>query len=106
MCKLQKYGKGLQPFIAVIGPSITEINQIFVYLYEEHRYLVRDTLEALDIVFKSIYAIHTPYATEAQQIWQFIQRAVYEIQFDPVHNQYSTAVETLIKKFENHKVQD
>lgn len=102
MNKLLQYKKGLQPFIAIIGPSLSNITQTFVYLYEEHRYEVHDTLTALDVVFKCIHALHTPYAVEAQQTWQFIQRAVYEIQYDPVHNQYVTAVETLIKEFENY----
>lgn len=104
MNKLQKYGKGLQPFVAVIGPSLTEVNQTFAYLYEEHRYELQDTLIAVDTVFKCIFALHTPYASEAQHVWQFLQRVVYDIPYNPVHNQYNSAVECLGKKFENYNV--
>lgn len=102
MAKLQRFDKqGLQPFIAVIGPTLQDIKQIFVYLYDEHRYEVQDLLTAVDLVFKCVHSLHTPYAFEAQHIWQFIQRAIYEIPFDSIHNNYYTSVETLIKKFDN-----
>lgn len=101
MDKLLKHGKqGLQPFVAVIGPTLQDIRQTFVHLYDEHRYEVEDPLTAVDLVFKCVHAIHTPYAFESQQIWQFIQRAIFEIPFDLVHNTYYSAVETLIIKFQ------
>lgn len=104
MNKLQRFGKGLQPFVALIGSNLNEISQTFVYLYEEHRYEVDDPLTAVDLVFKCIHALHTPYASEAAQAWQFIQRVIYEIPYNSTDNQYFPSVETMINDFKNYNM--
>lgn len=77
--KLNKHGCFLQPFIIAVGPTLKNINQLFVYLYNDYRYEVESILSAVDTTFKCIFALDMAYPPEADQIWQFLQKAVYGI---------------------------
>ncbi|KAL0116378.1 hypothetical protein PUN28_009772 [Cardiocondyla obscurior] len=97
--KLAQYGCDLQPLVVLVGPDLQNISQNFVVLGLKNYYEVETPLKAIDVCFKVFHALHLLYPLESAQIWQFIQRAAYEMprnrQYDP---HYST-VEILLKEF-------
>ena len=65
----------MQPFVAVIGDEENPIQ--FLVCINEFFYEVGNVLQAVDLVFKTFFALHLHYPPEAQQVWFFLQRAVY-----------------------------
>ncbi|KAK3909844.1 Ribonuclease 2, partial [Frankliniella fusca] len=78
--QLQKLRMHMQPFVAVVG----EIDNPSQYLIcvDEFFYEVDSPLQAVDLVFKSFFALNTRYPSEAEQVWLFLQRAVYGFRTD------------------------
>lgn len=97
--KLVQYNCTFQPLVAIIGPGLDCIAQSFVVLGVNKYYEVDTPLKAVDICFKIFHVLHIKYPPECAQLWQFLQRAAYEMprnhQYDP---HYST-VESLLREF-------
>ena len=74
---LHKFGLCLQPFAAVIGP--TEKPLQYLVMLDDFSYEVESPLKALDIVFKTFFALHVHYPPEAEQLYYFLQQYVYGI---------------------------
>ncbi|XP_046398617.1 uncharacterized protein LOC124165308 [Ischnura elegans] len=96
--RLMKFGCQLPPVAAVVGPCWKEIQRSFSIIGPKF-FEVETPLKAVDITFKAFHALNTQYPTEASQIWQFIQRAVFEIPRDPKCEPYFSSVETLLQDF-------
>lgn len=75
--KLKKYGLSLQPLPVIIGSS-ENFEKCFTIL-DTVIYEVENPLKALDLIFKIFCAFHMQYPPECEQIWTFLQRAVYDI---------------------------
>ncbi|KAK3920175.1 Cyclin-A1 [Frankliniella fusca] len=75
--RMSKAGGQLQPFIAVVGerPNFTSL---YVCL-DSHLYKVKSIKEAVDLCFKTFYALNCNYPPESEHIWQFFQRYFYKI---------------------------
>ncbi|KAK3929803.1 Retinoblastoma-associated protein, partial [Frankliniella fusca] len=69
--RMSKAGGQLQPFIAVVGerPNFTSL---YVCL-DSHLYKVKSIKEAVDLCFKTFYALNCNYPPESEHIWQFFQ---------------------------------
>ncbi|XP_018371195.1 PREDICTED: uncharacterized protein LOC108766410, partial [Trachymyrmex cornetzi] len=64
---LQKFRLTLQPFIVVVGPSITEIQSIFVRI-DDISYKVKTVFKALEICFMSFVVLDLKYPPAAEHI--------------------------------------
>ena len=71
-------GDSLQPFIIVIGNTIDSIESIYVYV-DGTRYLMESILQAIDVCFKLYQALDAEYPTTGLNLWNFIQRYVFNI---------------------------
>lgn len=97
--KLKAAKLTLQPFVAVIGPFEDPLQ--FIVCIDEFFYDVQSALHAIDIAFKSFYALHTPYPPESKQIWLFLQKVVYGI--TETTDDHFTGVNTMIKEYQGFK---
>lgn len=78
----------------VIGPFKCPLQ--YMVCVDEFFYEVESPLQAVDVVFKSFYALHTPYSPEAKQLWLFIQKVVYGI--NNSDDEHYIGVTTMIKE--------
>lgn len=67
----------VQPFVVIVG-DLSEHVSSYVSI-DSLTYKVSSTLKAVDICFKAIHVLHAEYPPESAQIWQLIQRAVYDL---------------------------
>ncbi|XP_052127076.1 uncharacterized protein LOC127750193 [Frankliniella occidentalis] len=90
--RMAKVGGALQPFISVVGerPSFTSI---YVCL-DSHLYKVKSIKEAVDLCFKTFFALHCDPPSESEHLWQFVQRYFFDIKIAKKSN--ITAVTTFI----------
>ena len=98
--QLRKEHLSLQPFVAVIG-SFEQPLQYLVCV-DEFFYEVESPLKAVDVTFKSFFALHTPYPAEAHQLWLFLQKAAYGFS-TPEDAQFSR-VNTLCSEYARYKL--
>ena len=74
-------GDTLQPFILAVGNDVQNLKEIFVYI-DGMKYCMDSPLQALDVCFKSFLALNAQYPKTGQQIWNFIQKYIYNIHTD------------------------
>lgn len=74
------YVRGLtvQPYILLVGTSLTNITSTFVVI-NNHIYKTVSVSDAIDFCFKAYHVLDAKYAFECQHIWQLIQWSVYDI---------------------------
>lgn len=94
------FGCCMQPVAVLVGPY-ENIAQSFVVLDDNYKYEVETPLKAVDVVFKCFHALHATYPPKASQIWQFFQRAVYNIPRNSSYDAYFSGVESLIQDYNN-----
>lgn len=97
--QLQDFKSTLQPFAVLVGLTLDNISQTFVYLTETRRYEVDTPLKALDVLFKSFFALNAQYPIESGQVWLFLQRVIWKIPRNPLYDKNHTRVEALISEF-------
>jgi len=97
--KLIQYGCTFQPLVAIIGPELTCIKQSFVVLGIKKYYEVDTPLKAVDICFKIFHVLHIQYPPECAQLWQFLQRAAYEMPRNRRYDPHYSGVEVLLREF-------
>ncbi|KYQ52767.1 hypothetical protein ALC60_08106, partial [Trachymyrmex zeteki] len=68
----QKFGLTVQPYIIVIGPTLTELHAFYV-CFDKALYQVSTVLEAVDICFKVFHVFDLHYPPESEHIWYTIQ---------------------------------
>lgn len=76
--KFAELGFRIQPIIIIVGPTLTQIKEYLVW-YDNINYKFDSFLMALDITFKLIFALNLKFNLESLQVWQFIQRQMYNI---------------------------
>lgn len=90
--KLGLLKRSLQPFVIAVGDSLTSSSTAFVsvdnILYEQS-----SVLNAIDITFKIIHALHAQYPEESRDVWMFIQKRFYDI-----HTAYDRKVNQNVKE--------
>ncbi|KYN18891.1 hypothetical protein ALC57_08797 [Trachymyrmex cornetzi] len=67
----------VQPYIIVIGPTLTELHAFYVCL-NKALYQVSTVLEAVDICFKVFHVFDLHYPPESEHIWYTIQNCLYK----------------------------
>lgn len=78
---LRKFGFTLQPFIIIVGPTITEFEKIYIRI-DDYSYEVPSLLKAIDICFKSFIVFDIQYPVEAEHVWYLIQWGIYGIKLN------------------------
>lgn len=68
----------MQPFIVTVGKDDENPEDMYVRVNSQ-MYKVCSFLKAVDICFKTIFALDAKYAIECQQVWLFIQKYFYGI---------------------------
>lgn len=97
--KLALYGCTFQPLVALVGPNLDSIVQSFVVLGVQKYYEVDTPLKAVDIRYKIFHVLHIQYPPECTQLWQFLQRAAYEMPRNRQYDSYYNTVEILLREF-------
>lgn len=62
----------------VVGLDIKNITSSYVII-DQNLYKVPSVLKAIDICFKVFHVLHVQYPLECEQIWLFLQKAIYKI---------------------------
>lgn len=75
-----KEGLKLQPKIFVVGESISNLTEFYVYL-SGMLYRVNSLLKAVDLVLKICFVFNLEYSPKSKYVWIFLQEFFYEIPF-------------------------
>lgn len=75
--RAQRLGLTVQPYIIVVGCTISEINGFYVCI-DKTLYQVSTVLEAIDICFKIFHVFNVNYPSESEHIWYVIQVCLYK----------------------------
>ncbi|XP_029659978.1 uncharacterized protein LOC115233604 [Formica exsecta] len=76
--KMLQMNLTMQPFIIVVGPEITAIENVYIRL-DKTLYSMPTVLKALDVLFKIFATFNACYPKECENIWYLIQWRIYEI---------------------------
>lgn len=90
---LAKSGTPFQPTPVFIG----EIHNIRsnIVVFDDVRYNVPDIISALELTFCIYFALHAEYPTECDQVWLFIQQALFNIRVPSDNKKSSMTVRRL-----------
>ena len=75
--KLSDFGLTDQPCAVIIGKTLDTIENCYIFI-ANHKFKVEPPLRCMDITFKAQHALHACYPPKREQLWLFLQRAVYK----------------------------
>lgn len=81
--------------VIAVGP---EVEEVYVKV-DEHMYRVPGIQKGVDICFKIFFALQAKYPIESEQVWQFIQLYIYNI--ETRQDKKFVGVNTLINDLNN-----
>lgn len=93
--RLSEFGFPNQPLPIVIGAENSQKECLIVF--DEVEYVVETPMKAVDIAFKSYHSLHADYPVESEQIWLFLQKAIYK--FESKWDRYLNSTEILVAEF-------
>ncbi|XP_032680381.1 uncharacterized protein LOC116848416 isoform X2 [Odontomachus brunneus] len=93
----KKLKKRVQPFVAIVGPSVKEFTSCYVVI-DNIKYKFDSIVKAFDVCFKAIHSLNTEYSYEAKEAWLFVQQALYGIYTS--YDKKNSAVAALVKSFQ------
>lgn len=79
--RLYEMGLTVQPYIIGVGNDLTDVRNFYI-MVDKIRYRFDSPLKALDICFKIFMTWYVNYPVESQQVWLFIQYAIYQLKTD------------------------
>lgn len=87
----------VSPFAVIVGVDVEHITASYVYI-DGVQFKVGSVLQAIDITFKAVHALHAEFQEQSQSIWLLFQKVMYNIttEWDPK----LTVVEELLAKFQ------
>eukprot|EP00102_Acyrthosiphon_pisum_P024178 XP_016661388.1 PREDICTED: uncharacterized protein LOC107884234 isoform X1 [Acyrthosiphon pisum] len=79
--KAQRLQQTVQPYMIFVCGTESEhqISEFYVII-NNHIFKVESGLKAVDICFKSFFALNLNYTDESKQVWYFIQKYFYKIE--------------------------
>lgn len=88
--------KGLtpQPYIAIVGSSLSTIKSYLVIVNPNTFYKRQNILDSIDTCFKIIWALNAEYSSDSYAVWYFIQKSFYKL--SSPHDKGSTSAESLM----------
>lgn len=93
----------IQPYIIVVGPTLTEISPFFVSV-DKVLYNVSSAFEAIDVCFKTFHVMNATYPSASDHIWLLIQRELYK--FTTPYDKVSSYVLEILNTLKNKSVPD
>lgn len=76
--KLNEYGLSPQPLPIANGPTLDNVTQYLVSI-NGREYELESAKAAVDITFRSFYALQLQYPREAEYSWMFLENEIYYI---------------------------
>lgn len=74
--KLSFYGLTRQPVVILVGPSLKEIEVVYVVV-DNIWYNFQSPLKAVDVCFKIFFTCNLEYPKEGEHLWLFLQKEAY-----------------------------
>lgn len=68
----------VQPYVIVVGDVDNSITAAYVCI-NSNLWKVGSVLQAVDVCFKSFFALDAEYQVQVYHLWLFVQRALYDI---------------------------
>ncbi|KAK0161694.1 hypothetical protein PV327_008113 [Microctonus hyperodae] len=88
----------LQPYMIVVGETMTRISEFYVCV-DRVRYKLHSALSALDLLFKIFHVLDTGYPLASEHLWMLMQRSLYK--FVIKGDKSISYVETIVKQVSN-----
>lgn len=79
--KLKQFGLSEQPLSVLIGDTLSSITKRLVII-NDIQYVVKSTIECVDLTFKSFYSLQLEFSRGAAYPWIFLKDVIYEIDSD------------------------
>ena len=73
---MHDYGKSVQPYIIVTGPSSTELNHFYISV-DQVLYELSSVMEAVNICFKTFHVFCLEYPLESEHMWLIFQKGLF-----------------------------
>jgi len=96
---LKALGLQQQPQLVVIGPI--ENPRQYLIVIDNFHYDVPSPLKAVEVLFKIYQALHARYPPEADHLWLFIQKGIYDI--STKYDKAYTSVTSRLAEFKRFK---
>ncbi|XP_043474875.1 uncharacterized protein LOC122506635 [Leptopilina heterotoma] len=87
----------LQPIFVVVG-SLLNVQKVYAVI-DDTWFECTSVLQSVDFTFKAFYSLKCAYPVETYNVWNFIQRAFFEIR--PTGEKVSIKTRTLEKQIDN-----
>ena len=95
--KLHEHGLTAQPLPVAVGSSLLNISAYYLIINGNE-----DKLDfakaAVDIAFKSLYELQLEYQHEAESVWIFLQKTIYDVSGE--NDKIVPRIQSLIKDLE------
>ena len=91
-----EFGITLQPYIVVVGPTLSSIQEIHV-MVDEIKYEVQSFFKAVDLCFKCFHFFNAKYPKQSEPVWLLLQKALYQLKtkWDRKITKVTTAIKHL-----------
>ena len=76
--KLHEHGLTAQLLPVAVGSSLLNISAYYLII-NGNEYKLDSAKAAVDTAFKSLYALQSEYQHEAELVWIFLQKTIYDI---------------------------
>ncbi|XP_033230840.1 uncharacterized protein LOC117181927 [Belonocnema kinseyi] len=73
-----KYGSTVQSFPLLVGRTLTELRSFYVVI-DDSPISVESVLRALEVTFKSYFALHCEYPLESRRQWTVLQKTLFQL---------------------------
>lgn len=77
--RMRLMGQAVSPVPVVVGPTLDQLQTALVAIDENTAFYVPSALCAVDLCFKCFHALQVPYPPQAQNVWMFLQHALYQV---------------------------
>lgn len=96
-CRMRLLGHPVSPLPVIVGQSLDKLQTAFVAIDENTAFYVSNGVHAVDLCFKCFHALQVAYPPQAQNVWLFLQHAVYQVATPT--DRVSVAVNSLLADF-------
>ncbi|KAL0110647.1 hypothetical protein PUN28_013912 [Cardiocondyla obscurior] len=78
---LYKKGLTVQPYIVVVGPTLTNIYAFYVIIKDKN-YQTNTLFDAIKFCFQTYFVFDLKYPTECQHLWYLMQWELFNVTYD------------------------
>ncbi|XP_052128677.1 uncharacterized protein LOC127750608 [Frankliniella occidentalis] len=88
-----------QPFAAIVGPNVRNVQKCYVVLQANDIYQVDTPFAAIDFTFKASQVLDAAYPAESKLVWLVVQQAIYKVFSDNDKKIISPQLVPILKHF-------